>query len=376
MAKIKDKFTKLINADLFISKEKRYKLQLLLVSGIFFVVGVIFSIINIITKENQLLISTGIFSFLSLVTFVLIICLKKYTWIVELFFVASTVVLFSYFLIFGGAGDSGFSTYWILLLPFITMLVLGLTKGTITTFVMFLLIVILLWIPQVRENVLQWGKEMKSEDFKTFYVRFPLVYLAAFVSSFLFELSRFFMEKQNDSLTETLKNDATHDFLTGLTNRHGLSSMIESMRPKMGTDEFKIAGAMLLDIDNFKSANDIYGHGFGDEVLISLAKILRDQCGEWAIRFGGDEFICLFVNKEPDELLRIGEEIRKAAEHVTFASHPDYKYTVSIGVAYQKVDSSYRLERVIELADYQSSRAKKSGKNRVYLFSYDDVMKK
>jgi len=375
MAKIKDKFTKLINADLFVSKEKRYKLQLLLVSGIFFVVGVIFSIINIITKENQLLIATSLFSFFSIITFILILCLNKYRWIVEMFFVGSTIVLFSYFLIFGGAGKSGFSTYWILLLPFITMLVLGLKKGTLATFIMFLLIVIFLWIPQVRE-VLKWGKEMAEGDFNIFCVRFPLVYLAAFVSSFLFELSRFFMEKQNDSLTETLKNNATHDFLTGLTNRHGLSSIIESMRPKMGSDEFKIAGAMLLDIDNFKSANDTYGHGFGDEVLISLAKILRDQCGEWAIRFGGDEFICLFVNKEPNELLRIGEEIRKAAEQVTFASHPDYKYTVSIGVAYQKVDSSYRLERVIELADYQSSRAKKSGKNRVYLFSYDDVMKK
>lgn len=356
-----------LSKDTFLNKEKRYKLQLLIVSTVFFLAGTVFSILNIIKNEHTLLIVTSIFAGLSLLIIILTLALKKGRAVLELLFVGAALIMFSYFLIYGGAGDNGFSTYWILLLPFLAMLVLGLIKGSIATGIMFLIIVFFLWIP-FGKSLLQWKPD------STFTLRFPLVYLAAFASSFLFELSRFFMEKQTDELTKRLESNANHDFLTGCTNRQGLQKIIEEYKQYIGTKEFRSASCMLIDIDNFKGANDNYGHGFGDEVLISLANILKKYCGDWAVRFGGDEFVLLFKNKTDAELRQIAEAIRKEALETTFASHPEYRYTICIGIASSRVDENYRAERVIELADYQSSRAKRNGKNMVYSINFDQLL--
>lgn len=362
------KIKEILNKDIFVNKDKRYKLQLIIVSCVFFLAGVVFSILNIIKGETQLLIATGVFSVLSLIVLVLSIVLKKRSYVLEILFVAASLVLFSYFLIFGGAGTHGFSTYWILLLPFLSMMVLSLIRGTIASGIMFLIIVFFLWVP-FGKNLLQWKPEPE------FSLRFPLVYLAALASSFLFELSRFWVDKHAENLNQQLKNAAHHDYLTTLTNRHGLQEIIQEQKKLVGTKDFRSFACMLIDVDNFKAANDNFGHAFGDKVLVSLAKILKAKCGEWAIRFGGDEFILLFANKTEFELKQIAEQIRKEAQDVRFESQPDYSFTISVGIASTKVTENYRVERIIELADFQSSRAKKHGKNLVYLVSFDEILR-
>jgi len=349
-------------------KERRFKIQLIIVSAVFCIAGAVFTIINFTNRNTYTLgIVTATFCALSLITCLLTIFLRKGKAFVEFLFVLSAIIMFIYFIVFGGAGSHGFSTYWILLLPFLSMLVLGLLKGTIATMSMFIMIVFLIWIPFGR-TFIQWNME------DVFIVRFPLVYLAAFAASFLFELSRTLSDKSAVELNKKLEEAATHDYLTSLNNRHGFAKIIENQRGKVGGDDFITAGAMLVDIDNFKYVNDTYGHLFGDEVLIQVSKILTKHAGDYTIRFGGDEFVCLFENKSDFELRQIAEQIRNDVANIKFPLHAEYRVTVSIGIASSKVDHNYRVERVLELADYQSSTAKKSGKNVVYLISYDDVL--
>jgi len=363
-------FKKILDRNNFLDREKRYKLQLGIVSAVFCVAGGVFTIINFLNQDTYSLgIVTGIFCFLSLLTFIFVMTLKKGRGFVEILFVVSAIIMFTYFLYTGGKGTGGFSTYWILLLPFLSMMVLGLLKGTISSLLMFLIIIFFLWIPFGKNLLLtQW------QPSKAFLVRFPLVYLAAFAASFLFEISRFLTDRYADELNKKLDRAAKRDFLTGCANRHGFAEIIDNQRKKVGTPEFESAGAMLIDIDNFKNANDTFGHAFGDEVLVAAAMVFISKAGEYAVRFGGDEFVLLFENKSDFELRQIAEEIRQEITEIRFPEHPEYRFSVSIGIASTKVDKNYRVERVLELADYQSSRAKKSGKNAVYLLSYDNIL--
>lgn len=355
MIKLED----IIPSELFVNKEKRYKLNLVIVSVVFFIVGTIFTVVNIIKSEYTLGVVTGSFAILSLIVAISSLLTKKKHFILELIFIAAALILFTYFLIDGGAGSIGFSTYWILLLPFLSMLVFGLVKGLICGLIMLAIIIICLALPN---NI---GTPGWNPD-DVFRLRFPLVYGAALVSSALFELSRFYSDIACDRINVKLQNAASHDVLTGLTNRYGLTSIIEEQKKLIGTPAFKTCTVMLIDIDNFKSANDLYGHKFGDEVLVSLANILRNKCGEDAIRFGGDEFILLFSNKTDFETRKIAEDVLSEASQVRFEDHPEYTYTISVGVATSNVDENYRLESIIELADNQASSAKNNGKNTIY----------
>jgi len=358
---------KYINEEVVLNKKKLRQMEMIIVSGVFALVGLVFTIINIIAKENLMAIITGTFSLVSIVTVILTIFCKDHILIPQILFVVSTLAMFTFFLIDGGAGktekDMGFSTYWIIVLPFLSMLVLGLKKGTLVTGFMFVVVCLLLWIPPLRENVIQW------KPGETFYIRFPLVYLAAMLSSTLFEYSRYLTGKANSKLKEKYQAAACHDSLTGLTNRYGLKKIVENVDYAFKGDEkqeFHIFNCILIDIDDFKIANDKYGHIFGDEVLVNVATILRKYAGEFAIRFGGDEFVLLFKDKENKEVLNIGESIRKEISELSYASHPEARFTVSVGIASHEVNLAYKIDRVIELADLQSSRAKKEGKNCVY----------
>jgi len=364
LSKIKKLHT-YISKHLLLDKNKRKRLELGIISGVFFLAGTVFTIINFITKEYTLGYVTLAFGVVSLITLIVTVIKSKLMHVAQILFVFSALIMFVYFMIAGGAGDSGFSTYWIIVLPFVSMMVLGLYKGTIVTALMFICICLFLWVPGIRDNLLQWTPD------RTFIVRFPLVYLAAFAASALFEYSRFLTDKANVALNNQLENAASHDALTGLTNRYGLNEIVKNFTYKTETGEdVTVGNSILIDVDNFKSANDLYGHMFGDKVLVEIANVLRKHAGEWAIRFGGDEFVLLYVNKSIDEMLEIGESIRKEVEEIVYEDHPEVKFTVSVGVASHEVDMSYQIDKVIELADIQSTRAKKSGKNRVYVLDY------
>jgi len=119
----------------------------------------------------------------------------------------------------------------------------------------------------------------------------------------------------------------------------------------------------MLDIDNFKSINDVYGHGVGDAVLISLASLLQNNTrpNDIVARQGGEEFEILLPNSDKQTALTIAERIRSAIEEHSVPGQP--RYTASLGVSeYINKDSIKTLRQRADMAVYE---AKARGKNRV-----------
>jgi diguanylate cyclase (GGDEF)-like protein len=127
-------------------------------------------------------------------------------------------------------------------------------------------------------------------------------------------------------------------------------------------------GLIMLDIDDFKKINDTYGHIVGDMVLKKLAKVLVEVVGDAGnaiCRFGGEEFIVFVVECKKEELISLGEEIRKRVEEsVVVFRRKKVNFTVSLGLSLYPEDGREIIE-LVDKADQRLYKAKKEGKNRL-----------
>lgn len=121
-------------------------------------------------------------------------------------------------------------------------------------------------------------------------------------------------------------------------------------------------GVAMIDVDNFKAANDTYGHQAGDETLRLIVHGITDciRSSDILIRYGGDEFLLFFPSIPSDIFASRLEEIRRRVEDITVPGCPDFKPTVSIGGVY----GAHPLNDAIHRADLKMYEAK-SGKNHV-----------
>lgn len=165
------------------------------------------------------------------------------------------------------------------------------------------------------------------------------------------------------------------DSLTMLSNRVTFRSVLLYHATQEGQAE-KTA-LIYIDLDNFKSINDIYGHDVGDAVLAEYAKtlghIVRHELGDSSVgeydvgRLGGDEF-AIFVRDASDEskVRRLAEQILAITGHNTLPILQDRKHELgsSIGIAY--VDTQYQdLIGSLSIADKGMYEVKKAGKNNI-----------
>ena len=131
-------------------------------------------------------------------------------------------------------------------------------------------------------------------------------------------------------LLRILYREANTDTLTGLNNRKSLhESLARSWRNKP-------AALLFLDVDNFKSINDNYGHLAGDEALRQLAGIIKSHTRKQDIvaRWGGEEFALILPSTSEAEARRVAERIRKAVENYCFKwDNATFRLTVSVGIA-------------------------------------------
>jgi len=127
---------------------------------------------------------------------------------------------------------------------------------------------------------------------------------------------------------------------------------------------------IILDIDNFKSVNDTYGHMFGDEIIFKLANALKKAIGQRGVagRIGGDEFLILLENiMEVDDIKTILKSVRKYMEWDFNDKSSTYKFTCSIGVSqYAKDASDY--ETLFRIADKALYIAKNKGGDRYIIY--------
>ena len=128
---------------------------------------------------------------------------------------------------------------------------------------------------------------------------------------------------------------------------------------------------VVLDLDDFKTINDTYGHLFGDEVLLRLVKIVKDAIGKSGMlgRIGGDEFmIVLNWVESPVELRNILRSIRTGVEWAFKGERDDFRLSCSIGCAAYP-DNGDTYDKVFQLADRMLYIAKNKGKNRYVIYT-------
>ncbi|WP_170018514.1 diguanylate cyclase [Campylobacter sp. RM16190] len=162
-----------------------------------------------------------------------------------------------------------------------------------------------------------------------------------------------------------IANFANHDFLTGVYNRRYFYANMEEYLSKH-EEFFEPYAIAMLDIDHFKSINDTYGHDGGDKVLQFLAKKLVDETkgNDIVARFGGEEFCIVLKNISKEEAIKFFVNLRSnIASQVITLKKENFKFTVSIGVAFGRSD--YSLDEILEFADDALYEAKDNGRNRV-----------
>jgi diguanylate cyclase (GGDEF)-like protein len=178
---------------------------------------------------------------------------------------------------------------------------------------------------------------------------------------------------QNANLYEL----AMVDGLTGLFVRRYFDARIqeEIERSKRYTTPFSV---VMLDVDDFKSLNDTYGHVVGDRVLRAIATVVKAQMRgvDTAARYGGEEIAVVLPRTEMVGAYNQAERIRAAIAElrVTTDDEPPKAVgvTASLGIAAYPESKAKDATDLVRRADRALYRAKKTGKNRVELFWSDD----
>ncbi len=175
-------------------------------------------------------------------------------------------------------------------------------------------------------------------------------------------------EQQKKNLE--LEEMASIDPLTGCINRRKfdeLSNLELSRAIRYKSD----VSFLMLDIDHFKSVNDRYGHGVGDEVLKHFSSICMGLARDLDIvaRVGGEEFVVILPQTDSDGAFIFAERFRKkiADSSVSVGVHT-IKYSVSIGIAYLD-KSSKDVATILQKADKALYAAKKSGRDKTVIYS-------
>ena len=166
------------------------------------------------------------------------------------------------------------------------------------------------------------------------------------------------------------------DKLTGLYNRQYLTTVLEDElnRSQRGKSPLTV---MMIDVDDFKKINDLYGHTYGDRILSCLGRVLRDAVrkSDRPFRYGGEEFFLVLPDTDLSVSWIVAERIRKAFEKERFTVKPKdgsqktFSLTLSIGIAgyVQGLNAGALIKR----ADEAMYQAKSEGKNRSNRYMID-----
>jgi diguanylate cyclase (GGDEF)-like protein len=154
---------------------------------------------------------------------------------------------------------------------------------------------------------------------------------------------------------EQLNHLATHDPLTGVRNRRGLTDLL---------GEHPDAALLICDLDHFKQVNDRYGHDVGDRVLERFGDLLRElsRAQDIPMRLGGEEFCVLLPGTDREGAIQAAERLREETSRRMRGLIPE-GITVSIGVAVNP-DGNLDAHTLLATADRGLYAAKQAGRDR------------
>ena len=191
-------------------------------------------------------------------------------------------------------------------------------------------------------------------------------YLLVFLLSqlLLFFLIRTISQADRSRRAELLF-EATHDQLTGLPNRNYL----RQYKAKLLGTVTNGCYLLFLDLDNFKTINDSFGHELGDTVLKEVSRRIKAQAGNSAaiVRHGGDEFLIFLPDTSEQAAMQLASELIKQLSSPYQVEKLRFVLGASIGIAHYP-DHANQLDDLVRAADIAMYEAKKT-KNNIYLYS-------
>lgn len=172
---------------------------------------------------------------------------------------------------------------------------------------------------------------------------------------------------------DRLSHLADHDVLTGLANRRRFETELHRHLERCG--RFGATGALLLlDLDNFKQVNDTLGHNAGDQLLITIAGLLRRsiRSSDLVARLGGDEFAILLTDGDQAAAQRVaGLVVDRIRDHAATLDGVGRRVTASVGAVTFRAASEHAAD-VLALADMTMYDAKEAGRNQVAVLPEGD----
>ena len=180
------------------------------------------------------------------------------------------------------------------------------------------------------------------------------------------------MVQRLNALRQHIADVATrHDVLTGLPLRHGLEHMFELRRKDARRTQQTLWLAM-IDVDYFKSVNDTHGHAVGDLALGHVAKALASSLREndSLIRFGGEEFLGLFLISEPNGVAVVAQRMLDALHAAPLRTDQGLVLALTATVGWACVRPEEELSSAVERADHALLQGKAHGRDRYVLAPY------
>jgi diguanylate cyclase (GGDEF)-like protein len=172
-------------------------------------------------------------------------------------------------------------------------------------------------------------------------------------------------------VNEALYRASVEDGLTGVFNRAYFNNQLQAELARARRQRQPVS-LIMVDIDHFKDINDRYGHPFGDRCLIKVARRLKEQIrrtGDFAARFGGEEFAMVLIGASAKGVRDVAELARRRIEIMRIVSPTSpmdtFSLTVSMGVATVEPGQPMDAASLIAAADRALYGAKETGRNRV-----------
>jgi diguanylate cyclase (GGDEF)-like protein len=165
-------------------------------------------------------------------------------------------------------------------------------------------------------------------------------------------------------MTETHRKNARTDALTGIPNRLAFMEYAAMEILKSKRCQERPISMIFLDVDNFKTVNDTWGHREGDLLLVHVAATLTTsiRMTDFAARLGGDEFGIVLWRSDPSAAYQVAEKIKE--QLLNLVKRKGWPVTFSLGlVTYETAPD--QVAEMVNMADKMMYQAKKSGKNTI-----------
>jgi len=253
---------------------------------------------------------------------------------------------------------------WFSLFPFISIFVLGRRNGFNISIILLGAIIFI--------NIIQTIAGYEKMEFKVI-ISVVFSFLATLLLVYYSDMVRHNITKSLIKSNLELKSAQNKliklnklDQLSGVYNRNYLESFYCNA-PRKCSEENQCLSMLMMDIDNFKSYNDTYGHINGDKVIAAVANVIKGTCREddVIIRYGGEEFLAILFGRDIKEAEYVANLIIESVHSLEIEHIHSYTgfVTVSIGVTGSCTSKEYDKREMIKVADTALYEAKNKGKN-------------